>query len=70
MERTLQFLSWNKLAERRGTTVSTEKFLVVIETIGTELGRLDEVRKIIQEFSEIIPGSGADPQQPSPPGVA
>ena len=43
---------------------------VVIETIGTELGRLDEVRKIIQEFSEINPGSGADPQQPSPPGVA
>ena len=43
---------------------------LVLETIGLELDRVDDVRRIVQEHAEIIPGPGADPQRPSPPGAA
>jgi hypothetical protein len=50
--------------------VGVDYLVLVVEEIGLELGCLDDVRRIVQEFSEIIPDPGGDLHPPAPPGAA
>ena len=54
----------------RIAAVGPDYLYLAIEAIGIELDRPDEVRRIVAEFSEIIPNPGSDLHPPSSPGVA